>query len=38
MKRRSMSKAKSQSLFTNTAKRPHAKNTQSAPMRGGYRL
>lgn len=38
MKRSKMSKAKSRSLFTNTARSPHPKNLQGAPMRGGIRL
>lgn len=38
MKRSKMTRSKSESLFTNTARRPHPKNTQSNPMRGGIRL
>lgn len=38
MRRKSMSKAKSRSLFTNTAKSPHPKNIRNSVMRGGYRL
>lgn len=38
MKRRPLSNAKSQRLFTHTAKSTHPKNVRNAPMRGGYRL
>lgn len=38
MKRRKLPASESKALFTNTARRPHAKNLQNAPMRGGYRL
>lgn len=38
MRRNKMKRSKSESLFTNTAKRPHPKNNQSNPMRGGIRL
>lgn len=38
MWRSKMKRSKSESLFTNTAKRPHPKNNYSNPMRGGTRL
>lgn len=38
MKRHKMNRGQSGKLFTNTAKRPHPKNTRGLPMRGGYRL
>lgn len=37
-KRHKMNRAKSERLFTNTAKQPHPKNIRNAVMRGGYRL
>lgn len=38
MKRSKMSRSKSRSLFSNTAKDTHPKNLRGMPMRGGYRL
>lgn len=38
MRRSKMTSSKSKRLFTNTARAPHPKNTQSNPMRGGIRL
>lgn len=38
MKRSKMNGKASRRLFSNTAKTPHPKNVQGAPMRGGYRL
>lgn len=38
MKRSKLTPSSSKALFTNTAKRPHPKNTAPAHPRGGHRL
>lgn len=38
MRRQSMSRGKSRSLFSRTASKSHRKNFSPAPMRGGIRL